>query len=159
MKTSSKRASAKRLDAEITREFDGEGVRRALLAALTCVYENSPHVTLPQFLVALEVLAAERDGSPHTLVSLVKKLNMPFSTASRVVWSLTKDGGDQGIIRYERHPTDRRKKYLVMDPDNVNRDLPRAITRAMIDYYGDSVKKLQRAAQPVAKKPGVTSRT
>jgi DNA-binding MarR family transcriptional regulator len=143
---SNKRSSAKKLDAEITREFDGEGVRRALLAALTCIYDHSPHVTLPQFLVALEVLVAERDGHAHTLVSLVKKLNMPFSTASRVVWSLTKEGGDLGVVKYERHPTDRRKKYLVMDPDNLNRDMPRAITRAMIEYYGDSVKKLQRAS-------------
>jgi DNA-binding MarR family transcriptional regulator len=152
MKASSKkRIPSRKVSAEITREFDGEGVRRALLAALACVYENSPHVTLPQFLVALEVLVAERDGQPHTLVSLVKKLNMPFSTASRVVWSLTKEGGDLGIVRYEQHPTDRRKKYLVMDPDNLNRDMPRAITQAMIDYYGDSVKKLQRADPPQKK--------
>ena len=139
----SKRASAHKLDAEITREFDGNGVRRALLAALTAVYTKAPHVTLPQLLVALEILIAERNGEPHTLVSLVKKLGMPFSTASRVVWSLTRDGGDLGIIKYERHPTDRRKKYLIMDPDNIQRDMPRAITRAMIEYYGDSVKKLQ----------------
>jgi hypothetical protein len=152
MKASTKRRTpSRKLSAEITREFDGEGVRRALLAALTCVYENSPHVTLPQFLVALEVLVAERDGQPHTLVSLVKKLSMPFSTASRVVWSLTKEGGDLGIVRYEQHPTDRRKKYLVMDPDNLNRDMPRAMTQAMIDYYGDSVKKLRRADAPQKK--------
>jgi hypothetical protein len=142
----SKRASAQKLDAEITREFDGNGVRYALLAALTSVYTKAPHVTLPQLLVALEVLMAERNGGPHTLVSLVKKLGMPFSTASRVVWSLTSDGGDKGIIKYERHPTDRRKKYLIMDPDNIQRDMPRAITRAMVEYYGESVKKLQRAA-------------
>ena len=145
-----KRLSTKQLDAEIMREFDGDGVRRALLAAVRCLYEQCPHVTLPQFLVALEILVAERDGNPHTLVSLVKKLNMPFSTASRVVWSLTKEGGDIGVVRYERHPTDRRKKYLVMDPDNVDREMPRAITRAMIEYYGESVKKLQRS-EPAAK--------
>jgi DNA-binding MarR family transcriptional regulator len=140
-----KRASAKKLDAEITREFDGEGVRRALLAALTTVYTKCPHVTLPQLLVAFEILIAERDGRPHTLVTLVKKLGMPFSTASRVVWSLTSEGGDLGIVKYERHPTDRRKKYLVMDPENLRPDMPRAVSRAMVDYYGDSVKKLQRA--------------
>jgi hypothetical protein len=95
--------------------------------------------------VGLEILIAERNGDPHTLVSLVRKLGMPFSTASRVVWSLTREGGDLGIIKYERHPKDRRKKYLIMEPDNIPRDLPRAITRAMVDYYGDSVKKLQRA--------------
>jgi DNA-binding MarR family transcriptional regulator len=152
---SKKKTPSKRLGMEITREFDGEGVRRAMLAALTSIYESSPHVTLPQFLVALEVLVAERDGDPHTLVSLVKKLNMPFSTASRVVWSLTKEGGDLGIVRYEQHPTDRRKKYLVMDPANSDRDMPRAMTQAMIDYYGDSVRKLQRA-NPAPKKSATT---
>jgi hypothetical protein len=141
-----KRASAQKLDAEITREFDGQGVRQALLAALTVLYTKCPHVTLPQLLVGLEILIAERNGDPHTLVSLVRKLGMPFSTASRVVWSLTRDGGDLGIIKYERHPNDRRKKYLIMDPDNIQRDMPRAITRAMVDYYGESVKKLERAS-------------
>ena len=105
----------KRLDAEMNRDFDAEGVRRAMLAALECIYENFPHITLAQYLVALEILVAESDGKPHTLVSLVKKLNMPFSTASRVVWSLTAEGGNVGIVKYEPHPTDRRMKYLVTD--------------------------------------------
>ena len=56
----------------------------AILAALKCMYECFPHITLPQYLIALEVRKAERDGTPHTLASLVKKLRMPFSTASRV---------------------------------------------------------------------------
>jgi DNA-binding MarR family transcriptional regulator len=140
-----KRAAGEVRDREINREFDGEGVRRALLAALRCIYNNSPYITLPQFLVALEVLVAEVDGNPHTLASLVRQLKMPFSTASRVIWSLTKEGGDLGLVRYERHPTDRRKKYLVMDPDNLNTAMPRAITQAMMDYYGESLKNLRRA--------------
>lgn len=126
-------------------EFDSEGVRNALLAALAAVYETFPHLTLPQFLVALEVLVAERDGEPHTLGSLVKKLNMPFSTASRVVWSLTAEGGDVGVIKYKRHPSDRRKKLLVVEPRNISRSMPRAVTRAMAKYYGDSLKQLNRA--------------
>jgi DNA-binding MarR family transcriptional regulator len=137
--------SKKKLSAELTREFDGEGVRRAMLAALEAIYENFPHITLAQYLVALEVLVAESDGQPHTLVSLVKKLNMPFSTASRVVWSLTSEGGKVGIVKYERHPTDRRMKYLVIDPNGLESSVPRALSRAMIDYYGDSVQKLKRA--------------
>jgi DNA-binding MarR family transcriptional regulator len=139
--------SKKKLNAEITREFDGEGVRRAMLAALESIYESFPHITLAQYLVALEVLVAESDGQPHTLVSLVKKLNMPFSTASRVVWSLTSEGGNVGIVKYERHPTDRRMKYLVIDPNGLTNAVPRALTRAMISYYGDSVHKLKRASQ------------
>ncbi|MBN1236941.1 MAG: hypothetical protein JXB36_00495 [Gammaproteobacteria bacterium] len=141
-----KAKTRKKLSAELSREFDAEGVRRAMLAALEAIYENFPHITLAQYLVALEVLVAEADGQPHTLVSLVKKLNMPFSTASRVVWSLTKEGGKVGIVKYERHPTDRRMKYLVIDPDGMSNAVPRALNRAMIDYYGDSVHKLRRSS-------------
>ena len=46
----------------------------AILAALECMYACFPHITLPQYLIALEVRKTERDGEPHTLASLVKKL-------------------------------------------------------------------------------------
>jgi DNA-binding MarR family transcriptional regulator len=98
---------------------------------------------LPQYLIALEVRKAQRDGAPHTLASIVKKLKMPFSTASRVVWSLTEEGGDIGIIRYLSHPTDRRKKLLVINERNEPTEVQRAIIRAMNDYYGDSVRSLR----------------
>ena len=131
-----------RMDAPVE-SFDDEGVRLAILAALEAVYECFPHITLPQYLITLEVRKAERDGSPHTLASIVKKLKMPFSTASRVVWSLTEEGGDIGIIKYLNHPTDRRKKLLVINERNEPNEIPRAITRAMLDYYGEGVKQLR----------------
>ena len=133
-----------RMDAPVE-SFDDEGVRLAILAALEAVYECFPHITLPQYLITLEVRKAERDGNPHTLASIVKKLKMPFSTASRVVWSLTEEGGDIGIIKYLNHPTDRRKKLLVINERNEPNEIPRAITRAMLDYYGDAVKQLRGA--------------
>jgi len=126
--------------------FDDEGVRLAILAALEAVYESFPHITLPQYLITLEVRKAERDGAPHTLASLVKKLKMPFSTASRVVWSLTEEGGDIGVIRYLSHPTDRRKKQLSINQRNFSAAMPPAVARAMLDYYGDSVRSLKRAS-------------
>jgi len=126
--------------------FDDEGLRLAMLAALECVYECFPHITLPQYLIALEVRKAENEGNPHTLASLVKKLKMPFSTASRVVWSLTEEGGEIGVIKYQSHPTDRRKKHLVVNTRNVPNAIPEAMNRAMLEYYGDSVKQLRRAA-------------
>jgi len=126
--------------------FDDEGVRLAILAALECMYECFPHITLPQYLIALEVRKTERDGTPHTLASLVKKLKMPFSTASRVVWSLTEEGGDIGVIRYQSHPTDRRKKQLVINQRNLPTEVPQAVTRAMLDYYGDTVRQLRRVS-------------
>lgn len=95
-------------------QFNDDVHLRALLAALKYTYERNSMISLQQLLVALEVIRAERDGEPHTLVSLVKALGMPFSTASRVVWSLTEESGeDISVIRYVPHPTDRRKKLLV----------------------------------------------
>lgn len=131
---------------ETTPPFDDEGVRLAILAALECMYECFPHITLPQYLIALEVRKSERDGVPHTLASLVKKLKMPFSTASRVVWSLTEEGGDIGVIRYQSHPTDRRKKQLVINHKNLPSEVPAAVTRAMLEYYGDTARQLKHIA-------------
>jgi hypothetical protein len=131
---------------ETPQPFDDEGVRLAILAALECMYECFPHITLPQYLIALEVRKAERDGTPHTLASLVKKLKMPFSTASRVVWSLTEEGGSIGVIRYQSHPTDRRKKQLVINQKNLPAEVPQAVTRAMLEYYGETARQLRRAA-------------
>jgi DNA-binding MarR family transcriptional regulator len=143
-KKSSSRASSK--TGETAAPFDDEGVRLAILAALESVYESFPHITLPQYLIALEVRKAERDGVPHTLASLVKKLKMPFSTASRVVWSLTEEGGNIGVIRYQSHPTDRRKKQLIVNQRNLPSAVPVAVTRAMLDYYGETVRQLKRQA-------------
>ena len=89
---------------------------------------------------------AERDGEPHTLVSLVRKLDMPFSTASRVVWSLTEGGGDVGIVKYVPHPTDRRKKLLGIASGSFERGFPKAMSKALVEYYGDSVRRLKRSA-------------
>ena len=147
MTRTTKRAGSRPARAETSMEsFDDEGVRLAILAALEAVHECFPHITLPQYLITLEVRKAERDGSPHTLASIVKKLRMPFSTASRVVWSLTEEGGDIGIIRYLNHPTDRRKKLLVINERNEPNEIPRAIGRAMVDYYGEAVRQLRALA-------------
>jgi DNA-binding MarR family transcriptional regulator len=149
MKKSSKtsRKASGRSTTDVIPDFDDEGLRLAILAALECLYECFPHITLPQYLIALEVRRAESEGTPHTLASLVKKLKMPFSTASRVVWSLTEDGGEIGVIRYQSHPTDRRKKHLVINRKNLPNEIPAAVTRAMLAYYGDSVRQLKRASQ------------
>lgn len=44
-----------------------------------------------------------------TLAEVVKATKMPFSTASRVAWHLH----EKGLLKYESHATDRRKKILV----------------------------------------------
>jgi len=116
-----------------------------MLAALACVYEAFPRLTLSQYLIVLEVSRADRDGAPHTIGSLVKKLKMPFSTLSRTVWSLTEEGGNIGVIRYQNHPTDRRKKQLAFQKRSFSIQMSRAATCAMVDYYGDSLRHLKRA--------------
>jgi len=49
------------------------------------------------------------------------------------------------VIRYQSHPTDRRKKQLVVNTKNLPNEVPQAVTRAMLDYYGDTVRQLRRA--------------
>jgi DNA-binding MarR family transcriptional regulator len=56
-----------------------------------------------------EVARAQLEGEPVTLATLVRLTKTPFSTASRVMWDLSQ----KGLIRYESHSTDRRKKLLV----------------------------------------------
>lgn len=124
-------------------QFDDEGVHLAILAALHALYTSFPDVTLPQYLIALEVRRAEREGIPHTLASLVKKLKMPFSTVSRVVWSLTEEGGDIGVVRYLSHPTDRRKKQLGMTTSSELAEVSAAIGEAVARYYGSSLRQLR----------------
>lgn len=105
---------------------------RTLLAALHHVYMTNSAMTLPQLLIAIEVLCAEVEGEPHTLVSLVKKLDMPFSTASRIVWSLTAESdADIGVVKYVPHPTDRRKKLLVSSSTRLLNSVSKAMDRAL----------------------------
>lgn len=48
---------------------------------------------------------------PRTLAQIVKELGAPFSTVSRVVWNMH---DALGLVDYERHDTDRRKKLIVL---------------------------------------------
>jgi DNA-binding MarR family transcriptional regulator len=43
-----------------------------------------------------------------TLGSIARTLTFPVSTVSRVAYALEQ----RGLVRYEPHPTDRRKKFL-----------------------------------------------
>jgi DNA-binding MarR family transcriptional regulator len=108
------------------------GVREALLAALTTLHDSFPTLTLAQYLIALEVLVAEARGEPHTLTTLKAKLGMPHATASRLVWTLTAEGGDLGALWYEPHPTDRRLKYLRIEPKAIRKILPHGLMQSVL---------------------------
>jgi DNA-binding MarR family transcriptional regulator len=118
--------------------LNGQGVLEALLAALRTLYSEFPSLTFPQYLVALEVLAAERRGTPHTLTSLSRALNMPNSTASRVVWTLTEQGGTVGALKYEGHPEDRRRKYITVEEGAMGKIVPKVLTRTLREHYANS---------------------
>jgi DNA-binding MarR family transcriptional regulator len=107
-------------------------VREALLAALTSLHESFPTLTLAQYMIALEVLVAETRGEPHTLTTLKEKLGLPHATASRLVWTLTAEGGELGALRYEPHPTDRRLKYLHIERKALRKLLPHGLMQSVL---------------------------
>jgi DNA-binding MarR family transcriptional regulator len=104
-------------------------VREALLGALTELHSKFPTLTLAQYLVVLEVLVAETRGAPHTLTTLGRTLGMPHSTVSRLVWTLTAQGGKLEALRYEPHPKDRRIKHLRIERSAAAHVVPRALMK------------------------------
>jgi DNA-binding MarR family transcriptional regulator len=73
------------------------------LGAAVRVLRGSGLETLTE--AAILALAAEPEV---TIAQMVKTLGVPFSTLSRVAWSMS----ERGLVRYEKHPTDRRKKFV-----------------------------------------------
>jgi DNA-binding MarR family transcriptional regulator len=128
MKSKTKRKSS-RIGSSVAPETR---VREALLAALTALHESFPSLTLAQYLIALEVLVAETRNEPHTLTTLKEKLEMPHATASRLVWTLTAEGGDLGALRYEPHPTDRRLKYIRIERKALRKLLPHGLMQSVL---------------------------
>lgn len=121
---------------------DMRGVRDALIACLKCIHGEYSNWTLTQVLVVLEVLVAEDQGRAHTVFSVAAQLGVPQSTMSRVVWTLSDKGGDD-IISYQEHPTDRRKKVLIINPEIKRLFKGHALKGAMLEYYGTSVYRLE----------------
>lgn len=105
-------------------DFDESAVIDALLADLAAVQDRFPGLALHQYRILLEVLQAEKRGALHTIVSLARQVRLPMSTASRVVWQLTKGGGDVKLLRYESHPADRRRKFVRIERTGVRKILP-----------------------------------
>ena len=66
--------------------FDAGGVRDAVLALLHSVHDAHPKWTLTHCVLAMEAVAAADSGEPHTVISLAKTLDSPYSTASHVIW-------------------------------------------------------------------------
>ena len=72
--------------------FDSNGARKAAIAFLTAIYKTGRHGTIAEVLIALEVIDSNLDGRPHSMKSLSSKLGIPYTSVSRIVYSLTSEG-------------------------------------------------------------------
>lgn len=126
--------------------FDSNGARKAAIALLTAMYKTGRHGTIAEVLIALEVIDSNLDGRPHSMKSLSNKLGIPYTSVSRIVYSLTSEAQPGGILKLVPDTKDRRRKHIEIDQDAFKRSAPqmRALEKAMIDYYGSSVYKLKK---------------
>ena len=98
-------------------KFDPAGVRKATIVTLEHAYKSGRFRTLADILIALEVMDADLNGTPHSMRSLSEKLEIPYTSVSRIVFGLTAEGGQQpGILTLSPHPEDRRRKVIGVDP-------------------------------------------
>ncbi|MBN1237470.1 MAG: hypothetical protein JXB36_03160 [Gammaproteobacteria bacterium] len=127
--------------------FDSNGVRKAAIALLMVFHKSGRHGTLAEVLVALEVIDAAISGKPHSMKSLAQKLDIPYTSVSRIVFSLTSEAAPGGILKLVPDTQDRRRKHIEVDFDIFKQSSPhlRALEKAMVDYYGNSVYKLKKA--------------
>lgn len=127
--------------------FDSNGVRKAAIALLMVFHKSGRHGTLAEVLVALEVIDAAISGKPHSMKSLAQKLEIPYTSVSRIVFSLTSEAAPGGILKLVPDTKDRRRKHIEVDFDIFKHSSPhlRALEKAMVDYYGNSVYKLKKS--------------
>lgn len=128
-------------------KFDINGVRKATIAMLSSAYQSGRFRTLADILIAMEVMDADLDGEPHSMRSLSEKLDIPYTSVSRIVFGLTAEGGEGvGILTLNSHSEDRRRKVIGVDPAAYKlfgKGPDQAAEKAMAGYYGQSVKSLK----------------
>jgi DNA-binding MarR family transcriptional regulator len=126
--------------------FDSNGARKAAMALLTAIYRTGRYSTMAEALIALEVIDSNLEGRPHSMKSLSSKLGIPYTSVSRIVYSLTAEARPGGVLKLVPDTKDRRRKHIELDSDAVKRfnSHVRALEKAMIDYYGSSVYKLKK---------------
>lgn len=140
-------ASIQQLRASSSKErFDSNGARKAAIALLTAIHKTGRHGTIAEVLIALEVIDSNLDGRPHSMKSLSSKLGIPYTSVSRIVYSLTSEAQPGGVLKLVPDSKDRRRKHIELDLEAFKRSSSqiRALEKAMIDYYGSSVYKLKR---------------
>ena len=112
---------------------------------------------MAEVLIALEeVIDSNLEGKPHSMKSLSSKLSIPYTSVSRIVYSLTAEAQPGGVLKLVPDSKDRRRKHIELDADALKRmgSHVRALEKAMIDYYGASVYKAEeRPAELASRAP------
>lgn len=78
------------------------------VAAACGTLRSAGFETINQAALLFEIARMDEAGEAPTMVAVAQRLDMPVSTASRVIWELVKGGW---IVQTE-HTTDRRIKVL-----------------------------------------------
>lgn len=144
--TSSARNEHRERESIATGQFDSNGVRKAFIALLGEIHRKGRHHTIADLLIAYEVIDSYLEGRPHSMKSLAEKLDIPYTSVSRIVYSLTSDAAPGGVLKLVPDGRDRRRKHIEIDRDVLRKggSQLRVLESAMIDYYGASVHKLRR---------------
>ena len=108
--------------------FDSNGARKAAIAFLTAIYKTGRYRTVAEVLIALEVIDSNLDGRPLSMKSLSSKLGIPYTSVSRIVYSLTSEAQPGGVLRLIPDTKDRRRKHIELDVDAFKRSAPQVRT-------------------------------
>jgi DNA-binding MarR family transcriptional regulator len=129
--------------------FDSNGVRKAFITLLAAIHKRGRHHTVADVLVAYEVIDAQLDGRPHTLKSLAEKLDIPYTSVSRIVYSLTSASSPGGVLKLVPDTRDRRRKNIEIDVEALRAGGAqlRAMEKTLLEYYGSSLFKLKKAGR------------
>lgn len=103
------------------RRFKSVELRKRIISFLMALHGTGRSGSLSEVLIALEVIDAQLAGTPHTLRSLAAKLDIPYTSVSRIVYSLTKEASPEGILDLVQDTADRRRKHIDVDFDALQR--------------------------------------
>lgn len=129
-------AVAEPLNRARARRFEPVELRKTIIAFLKALHGSGRQGSLSEVLIALEVIDAQLAGSPHTLRSLAAKLDIPYTSVSRIVYSLTREASADGILNLVQDTADRRRKHIDVDFDALLRASPygRLVDDSLVEH-------------------------
>ena len=128
--------------------YESAGVRKAVIALLLDLHNKGRHGTIAEVLVALEVIDSHLEGRPHSMKSLAEKLNIPYTSVSRIVYSLSSDASPSGILKLVPDTKDRRRKHIDVNFDVLKNSgtYGSILDKMLPDYYASNARTPLREA-------------